>query len=101
MYLRPVFFTSSTISRHCSTVLAIPTRILLSGLQCPIEVSGKQFSNIMPPHVDLKDTEIADVLTYVRQSWSNDAAAVTSECVKQTRAKHAGRATPWTAAELE
>jgi mono/diheme cytochrome c family protein len=80
---------------------SIPVRILLSGLQGPIEVSGQKFNNVMPPHTDLKDPEIADVLTYVRQSWSNDATPVSQDVVKQTRQKFATRATPWTAAELK
>jgi putative membrane-bound dehydrogenase-like protein len=80
---------------------SIPIRILLLGLQGPIEVSGQRFENIMPPHTDLKDDEIADVLTYVRQSWSNDASAVWAALVKQTRAKSMSRGKPWTAAELK
>ncbi len=80
---------------------SIPVRIILAGLQGPIEVSGQKFNNIMPPHTDLKDSEIADVLTYVRQTWSNDATAVSEDFVKQTRAKFAGRSAPWTAAELK
>ncbi len=80
---------------------SIPIRILLLGLQGPIEVSGQKFENIMPPHTDLKDDEIADVLTYVRQSWSNDASAVSADLVKQTRAKYMSRGKPWTAAELK
>ena len=46
----------------------IPARIVLLGLQDPIEVNGLKFENIKPPHTDLKDPEIADVITYVRQS---------------------------------
>jgi len=80
---------------------SIPARILLLGLQGPIEVSGQKFENIMPPHTDLKDGEIADVLTYVRQNWGNDATPVTEDLVKQTRAKFASRGKPWTAAELK
>ena len=80
---------------------SIPARILLHGLMGPIEVSGQKFENIMPPLTDLRDAEIADVLTYVRQSWGNDAAPVTEDTVKQTRAKFAGRVTFWTAAELK
>ncbi len=80
---------------------SIPATILLLGLQGPIEVSGQKFENIMPPHTDLKDAEIADVLTYVRQSWSNDTTPVAEDLVKQTRAKFASRSKPWTAAELK
>ncbi|MES2474340.1 MAG: PVC-type heme-binding CxxCH protein [Verrucomicrobiota bacterium] len=80
---------------------SVPIRIVLSGLQGPIEVAGQKYENIMPPHTDLKDQEIADVVTYVRQSWSNDAPAINADLVKATRAKNASRTTPWTAAELK
>ena len=79
---------------------SIPTRIILHGLQGPIEVNGQKFESIMPPHPDLNDQQIADVLTYARQTWSNDAPPVTAEAVKATRAKHADRKELWTAPEL-
>ena len=79
----------------------IPARIALLGLQGPIEVNGLKFENIMPPLTDLKDAEIADVITYVRQSWTNDASSVSADLIKQTRAKFANRGKPWTAAELK
>jgi putative membrane-bound dehydrogenase-like protein len=78
----------------------IPARIVLHGLQGPVDVSGQKFESIMPPLIDLKDAEIAAVLTYVRQTWSNDATPVSEAMVKQTRAKYSSRTTPWTAAEL-
>lgn len=53
------------------------------------------------PLTDLKDAEIADVITYVRQSWTNDASSVSADLIKQTRAKFANRGKPWTAAELK
>ena len=80
---------------------SIPARILLAGLQGPIEVSGQKFNSVMPAHTDLKDAEIADVLTYVRQSWSNDATPVSESFVSQTRLEFSKRTTPWTAAELK
>ncbi len=79
----------------------IPVRIILGGLQGPIEVSGQKFENIMPPHTDLKDDEIADVATYIRQSWSNDGAQITTDLVRKTREKYSSRGKPWTAAELK
>ena len=54
----------------------------------------------MPPHVDLDDQRISDVITYVRQSWSNDAAPVTPAQVEEVREKDKDRTAPWTAAEL-
>lgn len=79
----------------------IPARVVILGLQGPIEVAGQKFESIMPPHTDLTDSQIADVLTYVRQNWSNDAPAVTADVVKQTRAKWGNHGKPLTAAELK
>ncbi len=79
----------------------IPIRIVLGGLQGPIEVKGQKFQNIMPPHTDLKDGEIADVLTYVRQTWSNDSTPVAEALVKEIRSKFSSRTQPWTAGELK
>jgi mono/diheme cytochrome c family protein len=76
-------------------------RIVLHGLQGPIEVKGVKYNSMMPPHgPQLKDKEIADVLTYVRNTWENKATAVTVEAVAEVRAKDAARTTPWTWAEL-
>jgi mono/diheme cytochrome c family protein len=41
----------------------------------------------MPAAADLTDQQIADVLTFIRSSWSNKAGLVTSLQVKQTRSK--------------
>lgn len=76
-------------------------RIVLHGLQGPIEVKGTTYNSMMPPIVPaLTDKEIADVLTYVRNEWGNKAAPVTVDAVTQIRAKEKGRTAPWTWAEL-
>jgi mono/diheme cytochrome c family protein len=79
---------------------SVPIRVVINGLQGPVKVAGQDFTNVMPPHIDLDDQKISDVLTYVRQSWSNDSTAVTPAQVKEIRAKYKDRATPWTAKEL-
>ena len=48
----------------------------------------------------MTDEKIADVVTYVRQSWTNDAAPVTAAQVKQVRDKYQSQATMWTAKDL-
>lgn len=76
-------------------------RIVLHGLQGPIEVKGTTYNSIMPaPAPALSDQDVADVLTYVRSDWGNEAAPVTVEAVAAIRAQSA-RTTPWTWAELE
>ena len=59
--------------------------ILLNGLQGTIEVKGKPFNSLMPPQTFLKDEEIAQVLTYIRQNFDNNASVVTSDEVSQFR----------------
>jgi mono/diheme cytochrome c family protein len=60
--------------------------IVLNGFNENVEIDGNTYSNIMPAQDFLKDQEIADVLTYVRNSFGNKAAAVTLAEVKKGRA---------------
>jgi len=61
--------------------------ILLKGLNDPIEIDDDEFHNPMPPQPTLTDQQIADVLTFVRNSFGNKASAVTPTEVKNVRAK--------------
>lgn len=79
---------------------SVPIRILLHGLSGPVKVAGQDFNSVMPLLANLTDKNISDVLTYVRQSWSNDAAPVSEKEVSAARARYKDRATPWTTAEL-
>ncbi|WP_336517495.1 cytochrome c [Pollutibacter soli] len=60
--------------------------VVLAGLDTEIEINGEVYNNVMAPHDFLKDQEIADVLTYVRNSFGNKAAAITPADVKNVRA---------------
>ncbi|MES2373641.1 MAG: cytochrome c [Bacteroidota bacterium] len=62
-------------------------RIVLKGMTESVELDGEYYSNKMAPHSDLTDQQVSDVLTYVRNSWSNKASAVTPAEVKAVRAK--------------
>lgn len=59
--------------------------IVLKGLTGRIEVNGEPFDNTMPQHSFLSDSEIANVLTYVRSSFGNKASAVTADEVRAER----------------
>jgi mono/diheme cytochrome c family protein len=61
-------------------------KIVLNGLNEDIEINGDTYTNTMPSQDFLKDQEIADVLTYVRNNFGNKASAVTAAEVKKTRA---------------
>ncbi|MCC6859012.1 MAG: cytochrome c [Bryobacterales bacterium] len=79
---------------------AIGIRILLHGLQGPIQVKGKTFNNEMPGLGNqLSDAEIAAVLTYVRSNFGNKAPAVDTKQVAAIRQATPGQG-PWTAQAL-
>jgi mono/diheme cytochrome c family protein len=61
-------------------------KIVLNGFKEDVEINGQTYSNNMTPHSDLKDQQIADVLTYVRKSFGNKASTVTIAEVKKVRA---------------
>ncbi|HTZ19528.1 MAG TPA: copper-containing nitrite reductase [Opitutaceae bacterium] len=62
-------------------------RIVTKGLSGEITVNGKKFNNVMPPQeATLADEQIADVLTYVMNSWGNDFGRVTVDDVKRVHA---------------
>ncbi|MFX4470277.1 cytochrome c, partial [Acinetobacter baumannii] len=45
--------------------------IVLNGLNGKVTVNGNTFSSVMPPMSQLNDDEVANILTYVRNSWGN------------------------------
>ena len=58
--------------------------ILLKGMS-GVDINGERYSNVMPSHSFLTDKQIADVLTYVRNSFGNEASAVTTSEVTAIR----------------
>ena len=50
--------------------------------------------------VPISNREIANVTTYVRQAWGNDASEITTEEVEQFRNDTNGRQEQWTGDEL-
>ena len=59
---------------------------VLKGSTENVPIDGKYYSNNMPPQATLKDEEIADILTYIRNSFGNKASAITAAEVKSIRA---------------
>jgi len=60
---------------------------VLKGSSGKVEIDGDTFKNTMPPLKTLTDQQIADVLTYVRNSFGNKASQATPAEVKAVRAK--------------
>lgn len=74
-------------------------KIMLNGLEGPIEVNGEKFNSPMPGAPMANDREIAALLTYIRRSWGNEARPVEPEDVRRVRRQHRRRG-PWTAEDL-
>ncbi len=77
--------------------------IVAQGLMGPIEVNGKTWDSIMPPHQnhpELNVDSFSTILTYVRNAWTNNAPPIPSAKVKRLLEKHQERTTPWTIEEL-
>ena len=61
--------------------------IVLHGLTGEIEVEGKTYNGVMPPHGFLTDEQVAQMLTYLRQNFGNHAQGVSTEEVADARAR--------------
>lgn len=80
-------------------------KILLHGMTGPVVVNGSTYN---PPlampglsaNQAISDQDLADVMTYLRNSWSNKAKPVLAREVKKTRAATMSRTTPYTASDL-
>ncbi len=60
-------------------------KVVLNGLSDPIEIDGEIYQNVMAAQAFLSDQQIADVLTFIRQSFGNDASAITPDEVADVR----------------
>jgi mono/diheme cytochrome c family protein len=83
----------------------ILTRILLHGMEGPLTVNGKVYDTpeilpVMPAFNSTPQSELAAVMTYIRQEWGNKANPIESSMVGGLRVVNQGKVTPWTQEEL-
>ena len=77
-------------------------RIALAGLNGKIQAEGKDWNLSMPAMgAALSDADLAAVLTFIRQSWGNQAGAVTADDVQAVRAAVGARPQPMTSDQLK
>jgi len=60
-------------------------KVVLQGFSEPVEIQGEIYQNVMASHSFLSDQQIADVLTFVRQSFGNDASLIEASEVTKVR----------------
>jgi cbb3-type cytochrome c oxidase subunit III len=72
-----------------SMVTGSPDKVIATvknGLTGAMTVNGKTYSGAMPAWKGkLSNTDIADVITYIRSSWGNKASAVTEAQVEASK----------------
>ncbi len=66
-----------------------PIRILLQGLNGKVTVNGKDYTSVMPPMTQLSDDGIANILTFVLNSWGNPGGRIDASEVTKARAEPA------------
>lgn len=74
-------------------------RTLLHGLTGDID--GKKYEGLMVSMATNDDQWIADITTYIRNSFGNKYGLTEPKTVAVLRKKHSSRTEPWTQAELE
>jgi len=60
-------------------------KLVLNGLTGVVKVNGQDYNSVMPPMSQLNDDEIANILTYVKNSWDNGGGQVTAAEVAAVR----------------
>lgn len=62
-------------------------QVMLKGMEGSLEIDGEVYNGVMPQHSFLKDQEIAQVLSYVRSSFGNEASGIEETEVGELRKK--------------
>jgi nitrite reductase (NO-forming) len=73
---------------------SVAVRNIVQGMVGPITVKGATYNGMMPPVAGVTDKDIADVVTYVRNSFGNSGAEVTEAEVKDAFGEKSETPTP-------
>jgi len=82
----------------------ILARIVLQGLQGPIEVQGETWNAMMPGHAsvpDFDDETAAGLLTYLHRAWGHAGRAIDPKFIARTRVEISDHRGLWTVKEFE
>jgi mono/diheme cytochrome c family protein len=93
--LAPSLAGSSRVNAHRDYVI----KTLLHGLSGPID--GKTYPQVMVAMGSNSDRWVADVSSYVRNSFGNSGTFVSTDDVARARAGSVDRKNPWTVTELD
>lgn len=94
-FLAPSFVGSPRVLGSGDAVILA----ILHGMEGPID--GKSYDGLMPAQQNNTDKWIAQVATYIRNSFGNKAPLITENQVLAVRTKHKHRKKAWTQMELD
>ncbi|MDI3258568.1 MAG: copper-containing nitrite reductase [Sinobacteraceae bacterium] len=78
-------FLAALASQDKAKLIGIP----LHGLTGKVTVNGKDYDSVMPPMSQLTDDEVANILTFVLNSWGNPGGQISKDEVSKVRAQPA------------
>lgn len=90
----PTLAGSSRVTGHRNYVILT----LLHGLTGPLD--GRKYAEVMAPMGAISDSSIADIASFIRNSFGNSAPVVTDGDVARVRKVTGGRDTMWTVEDL-
>jgi len=90
----PSLAGSSRVVGHRDYVI----RTMLHGLTGPVD--GRKYAEVMAPMAAISDASLADISSFIRNSFGNLASIVTEADVARVRKATAARTTMWTVEEL-
>ncbi|MRD48999.1 nitrite reductase, copper-containing [Caenimonas koreensis DSM 17982] len=82
----PGVFPPLAKSDYLAADLKRAMSVVLHGLTGAVTVNGQPYNSVMPPMNQLNDDEVANILTYVMNSWGNPGGTVSKEDVRKVRA---------------
>ena len=78
-------------SKLANAAPEVPVALVLKGIQ---KLDTKYLATMAPLGATMTDDQVADALTYIRKSWGNSAAAISSAEVKEIRQKYSSITAP-------
>jgi nitrite reductase (NO-forming) len=68
--------------------------VVLKGLSGKVTVNNHEYNSVMPPMNQLNDDEVANIITYVLNSWGNPGGRINAADVTTARAAAGGQNKP-------
>jgi len=79
----PLDASSNVVGNNIARLVGI----IRNGYNERVALDGYYYTNAMTANPDLKDQDIADVLTYIRNTWSNKASSISLTQVQKIKKK--------------